>query len=262
MFRWEFIRRQVRHKAFKRAVRNREPYDTQGQVVSVQGAIGNIVKGSICIHIPSIKAFFHRDRLFMAAHKGDIYRNVKRVRIREVKIPDKAFGMDVLCEEEEVLSLFHDGEAKEGLLKKVKVEPSAARKRKPGPASAWRAELKRWKTASNASGRSLARCWLKAEADGEPACRPKKSSSSILVPEEPKETRKEMSLSAPIFLERVKSLPGLAVYWEMLDTTWLTASAKAALMSSCDIIMYLLGIGLMFLSPISRAALTTSKIHQ
>ena len=122
--------------------------------------------------------------------------------------------------------------------------------------------MKRWKTASNASGRSLARCWLKAEADGEPACRPKKSSSSILVPEEPQETRKEMSLSAPIFLERVKSLPGLAVYWEMLDTTWLTASAKAALMSSCDIIMYLLGIGLMFLSPISRAALTTSKIHQ
>ena len=50
----------------------------------------------------------------------------------------------------------------------MKVEPSAARKRKPGPASAWRAELKRWKTASNASGQSLARCWLKAEADDEP----------------------------------------------------------------------------------------------
>ena len=68
--------------------------------------------------------------------------------------------------------------------------------------------MKRWKTASNASGRSLARCWLKAEADDEPACRPKKSSSSILVPEEPQETRKEMSLSALIFLERVKSADG------------------------------------------------------
>lgn len=44
----------------------------------------------------------------MAAHKGDIYCNVKRVGIREVKIPDKAFGMDVLCAEEEILSLFHD----------------------------------------------------------------------------------------------------------------------------------------------------------
>lgn len=63
--------------------------------------------------------------------------------------------------------------------------------------------MKRWKTASNASGQSLARCWLKAEADRESACRPKKSSSSILVLEEPQETRKEMSLSAPIFPERV-----------------------------------------------------------
>ena len=52
--------------------------------------------------------------------------------------------------------------------------------------------------ASSASGRSLARCWLKAEADGESGCMPKKSSSSILVVEEPQETRKEMSTSTQI----------------------------------------------------------------
>lgn len=55
-------------------------------------------------HIVSdqLRPYFPLDifRLVMAAHKGDIYRNVKRVRIREVKIPDKAFGMDVLCAEE------------------------------------------------------------------------------------------------------------------------------------------------------------------
>lgn len=45
-FRWKFIRRQVCHNTFKRAVRNREPYNTEGQVVSVQGAIRDIVKGS------------------------------------------------------------------------------------------------------------------------------------------------------------------------------------------------------------------------
>ena len=44
----------------------------------------------------------------MAAYKCDIYRNVKRARIWKVKIPDKAFGMDVLCAEEEVLPLLHD----------------------------------------------------------------------------------------------------------------------------------------------------------
>lgn len=48
-------------------------------------------------------------------------------------------------------------------------------------------EVMRRSTASKASVRSLARCWLKAE--GESAYRSKKSSSSILMPEEPQETK-------------------------------------------------------------------------
>ena len=80
----------------------------EGQIISIQGAVGDIVKGSICIHISFIKAFFHKDGLFMAANKGDVYRDVKRAGIWEVKIPDEAFGMDVFCTEEEVLSVFYD----------------------------------------------------------------------------------------------------------------------------------------------------------
>lgn len=57
-------------------------------------------------------------------------------------------------------------------------------------------------------GNSRAIRCMKTQAQ---ACRPKKSSNSILVPEEPLGTRKETNLSTPIFLERVKSLPGLAV---------------------------------------------------
>ena len=43
----EFIGRQIGNNAFKRLVRYREPYNTEGQVISIQGAIRDIVKGSI-----------------------------------------------------------------------------------------------------------------------------------------------------------------------------------------------------------------------
>lgn len=153
--------------------------------------------------------------------------------------------MDVLCTEEEVLSLLHHmGHVIIGAVPAVADEDIPGTRRRVKPVG------------HIAEGPEFI-----LVADGESACRPKKPSNSILVLEEPQETRKEMSLSAPFFPERVKSLPGPAAYCEMLDTIWLTASAKAAFMSSCNIIMYLLGIGLMFLSPISRAALTTSKIH-
>jgi hypothetical protein len=43
---------------------------------------------------------------------------------------------------------FFLGKAKEGLLKKVKVDPSAARKQNPDPASVWRAALTAFKNSS------------------------------------------------------------------------------------------------------------------
>ena len=42
----------------------------------------------------------------MAAYKGNVDRNVKGIRIREIKIPNKPFGMDVFCAEEEILAFF------------------------------------------------------------------------------------------------------------------------------------------------------------
>lgn len=41
----------------------------------------------------------------MAAYKGDVYGDVKGIRIRKEKVPNEAFGMDVLGAEKEVLSL-------------------------------------------------------------------------------------------------------------------------------------------------------------
>ena len=41
----------------------------------------------------------------MAAYKGDVYGDVKGIGIREAKVPDEAFGMDVLSAKKEVLSL-------------------------------------------------------------------------------------------------------------------------------------------------------------
>ena len=38
---------------------------------------------------------------------GDSHVNIKGFRFREFKISDQAFGMDILCAEEEILSLFH-----------------------------------------------------------------------------------------------------------------------------------------------------------
>lgn len=39
--------------------------------------------------------------------QGDGHINVKRFCFREVEISDQAFGMDILCTEEEMLPLFH-----------------------------------------------------------------------------------------------------------------------------------------------------------
>ena len=38
---------------------------------------------------------------------GDSHVNIKGFRFREFKISDQAFGMDILCAEEEILPLFH-----------------------------------------------------------------------------------------------------------------------------------------------------------
>lgn len=42
----------------------------------------------------------------MVAYKCDIHGNIKETGIREIKIPDKTFGMDVFRAEEKKLSFF------------------------------------------------------------------------------------------------------------------------------------------------------------
>ena len=64
----------------------------------------------------------------MAAHKGDVYRNVKGIRTGEIKVPDKAFGMDVLRPEEKKLAFFqHMGHVV------IRAVPPVADKDIPGP---------------------------------------------------------------------------------------------------------------------------------
>jgi hypothetical protein len=73
---------------------------------------------------------------------------------------------------------------KDGLLKKVKVESSAARNRYPDVSSIELTdELKSLKTASKAYGLSFAHCWLNADVVGVRASRSKKSNNSFLVTE-------------------------------------------------------------------------------
>ena len=43
----------------------------------------------------------------MASRQSDSHVNIKGFLFREFEISDQAFGMDVLCAEEEILSLFH-----------------------------------------------------------------------------------------------------------------------------------------------------------
>lgn len=44
----------------------------------------------------------------MTADQGDIYLNVKGIRVRKIKISNKPFGMDVFGTEQKILVLFHD----------------------------------------------------------------------------------------------------------------------------------------------------------
>ena len=88
-----------------------------------------------------------------------------------------------------------------GLLKKVVVEPSAARQRYPSsvegkPACLVTEWLKPAGAASRASGLSFARCWFRAGRDGISWSSAQKSSISTLAEEEPLETRKEIRVSA------------------------------------------------------------------
>ena len=76
---------------------------------------------------------------------------------------------------------------------------------------------------------------IQAEAEGESEWKPKKSSSSNLELEEPRDTRKGRSLSMLNLLEREKSLEGLTAYKEILEATKSTASVKRCLIVSSNI---------------------------
>ena len=105
-----------------------------------------------------------------------------------------------------------------GLLKKVVVEPSAARQRylssvEGKPACLVTEWLKPAGAASRASGLSFARCWFRAGRDGISWSSAQKSSISTLAEEEPLETRKEIRVSAhsrgfvtPPFFKRHKKM--------------------------------------------------------
>lgn len=44
----------------------------------------------------------------MAPRQSDGHLNIEGFRLREFKIPNQTFGMDILCAEKEILFLFHN----------------------------------------------------------------------------------------------------------------------------------------------------------
>ena len=109
-FRREFLCRQVGNDAFIRILGYRKSYNAERQVVGIKGTIGQIVKRSIGIHIAPVRSFPDGNFSFVAAHKGNAYREIKRVLVRENKVFYNTFGMDIFCTEKKVLSFFEDTE--------------------------------------------------------------------------------------------------------------------------------------------------------
>ena len=101
-FPWE-----IRHDAFVGIIADREPGDTESKRICAKGAIFNKIEGGCLVDEASVGSRGDGDLPGMAPRQSDSHVNIKGFRFREFKISDQAFGMDILCAEEEILSLFH-----------------------------------------------------------------------------------------------------------------------------------------------------------
>ena len=96
----------IRHNAFVGILADREPDNTKSKRICVKGAIFDKIKGGCLVNKTSAGSRRDRDFSGMASRQGDCHVNIKGFRFREFEIADQAFGMDILCAEEEILSLF------------------------------------------------------------------------------------------------------------------------------------------------------------
>ena len=101
-FPWE-----VRHDTFVGTIADGEPGDTESKRICAEGAIFDKVKSGRLVNKTSVGSWGDRNFPGMAPRQGDSHVNIKGFRFREFKISDQAFGMDILCTEEEILPLFH-----------------------------------------------------------------------------------------------------------------------------------------------------------
>ena len=106
-FRGEFFSWEIGHDTFVGIIADGEPDDTESKRICVKGAIFDKIKGGCLVNETSVGALRDRDFPGLAPRQSDSHVNIKRLRFREFEISDQAFGMDVLCAEEEILSLLH-----------------------------------------------------------------------------------------------------------------------------------------------------------
>ncbi len=105
----KFFPWKIRHDAFVGIIADWEPGDTEGKRICARGAIFNKIEGGCLVDEASVGSRGDGDFPGMTSRQGgDSHVNIKGFRFREFKISDQAFGMDILCAEEEILSLFHN----------------------------------------------------------------------------------------------------------------------------------------------------------
>lgn len=67
----KLIFREVRHKAFKRAIRQIQPDDTEGQRICAVRSVFEVIERGRLVHKAAEAPVRDRDFFGMAAHKGD-----------------------------------------------------------------------------------------------------------------------------------------------------------------------------------------------
>ena len=103
----KFIPWEVCYDTFVGITADGEPDDTKSKRICAKGAIFDKIKGGCPVNEPPIGSYGDRDFFGMASRQSDVHVNIKGFCFREFEISDQAFGMNILCAQEEILSLFH-----------------------------------------------------------------------------------------------------------------------------------------------------------
>lgn len=103
----EFFPWEICHDTFVGTIADGEPDDTESKRICVRGAIFDKIKGGCQVNETSVGSLRDKDFSGVTSRQSDSHVNIKGFRFREFEISDQAFGMNVLCAEEEILSLFH-----------------------------------------------------------------------------------------------------------------------------------------------------------